>query len=83
MQSTQEKFAIYPANVLESCVYHNKLIDTGAQQLFGQTWEQSIGSLCFAWQTESQDGPVKFGTIFDVLILFWVIIISHKDHISG
>lgn len=56
--------------MLESCVYNYKLIDAGAQQLFGQTWEQSIGTLCFALQTESQSGPVKSGTIFDVLILF-------------
>lgn len=61
---------IYLANVLESCVYSNKLIDTGAEQLFGQTWEQSIGTLCFARQTEPRSGPVKFGTIFDMLILF-------------
>lgn len=77
MWSTQEKLTIYLANVLENCVYNNKVIDTGAEQLFGQTWEQSIGTLCFALQTESQSGHVKYGTIFDVLILFWVIIISH------
>lgn len=64
-------------NVLEGYVYHNKKIDTGAEQLFGQTGEQSIATLCFAQQTVSQSGPAKFGIIFDMLILFQVIIISH------
>lgn len=53
------------------------MIDTGAEQLFGQTGEQSIATLCFAQQTVSQSGPAKFGIIFDMLILFQVIIISH------
>lgn len=56
---TQEEFTIYLANVSESCVYNNKLIDTSAEQLFGQTLEQSIGTLCFAQQTESRSGPVN------------------------
>lgn len=37
MWRPEEKHAIYLANVLESCVYNNKLIDTGAEPLFGQT----------------------------------------------
>lgn len=76
-EALKRSFTIYLANVSESCVYNNKLIDTSAEQLAGQTREQSIGTLCFALQTESWSGPAKFGTIFDMLILFWVIIISH------